>query len=170
MEQALGRLLPAAEAYLARRATPAVLGGESVADLAQSVCGEALARLRRGELEYRGDAELKGWLFNAADLKLRSRYRRYTAAKRDGVREGSVGGMHDLARSPSQDAASAEERGRVHGALAELDERTRAMVVAFHFEGASHRELAARFGVTESHSRTLVARGLARLAKSLTEG
>lgn len=161
--------MPAAQAYLARRATPAVLGGESVADLAQSVCGDALARLRRGELEYRSDAELKGWLFNAADLKLRSRYRRYTAVQRDRAREGTVGAVAGVGASPSQDAATLEQQLRVREALAGLDERTAEMVVAFHFDGASHRALAERYGVTESHSRTLVARGLARLGTVLVE-
>ncbi len=139
-------------------------------DLAQSVCGDALARWRRGELDYRTDGELKGWLFNAADLKLRSRYRRYTAVQRDRAREGTVGAVAGNAATPSEDAVASEQRERVHRALADLDERTADMVVAFHFDGASHRVLAERFGVTESHSRTLVARGLARLGSVLSAG
>ncbi|MEZ6015467.1 MAG: sigma-70 family RNA polymerase sigma factor [Planctomycetota bacterium] len=172
VERVLAAWSPVLEAYLRRRSGPRLLERESAADLAQSVCREALERLGRGELEYRGDAEMRKWLLGAADLKIRGRLRRYGAAKRgDVVRVDDDAGppLDELARardpSPSHAAMGVEERAAFHAALARLDERQREVIQLFHFEGLTHAAIAARLGLEESHSRTLLARSLARLTQ-----
>jgi len=155
-----------------------VLLRESAADLAQSVCREALVRMRDGELEYRGDQAFQGWLFGAADLKLKNRVRQLSALARafdntppgGDLEDGAVGEVGaDTGPSPSAAVARAEYIDAFRAALAELDERQHECVRLFHFEGLSHAEIAARLDVTEGHSRTLLARALARLARLLRE-
>ncbi|MEZ6014374.1 MAG: sigma-70 family RNA polymerase sigma factor [Planctomycetota bacterium] len=170
--EALARWAPQIERYLRRRAHHAVLARESAADLAQSVCREALERLQRGALEYRGEAELKQWLYGAADLKVKNRLRFYGAAKRADEVHGAVGAEATapaLGPTPSADYANAESRATFERALGALDERTERAVRMFHLEGRDHAEVARALGVSDSHSRTLVARGLARLARLLRE-
>lgn len=165
-------------AYLRRRAPKHVLERESAADLAQSVCREALESLRRGTLRYQGPAELRQWLYGAADLKLRNRVRFHGSLKRAGAAEREIPLGHDAAAGPADavpDRGPTTSRGAVRrerdalllAAIGELDERTRIAVTHFYLEGRSHAEVAQLLGVTESHSRTLVARGLARLARRL---
>lgn len=177
-ERVLSRWSPVIERYLRRRAARKVLERESAADLAQSVCREALERMRRGDLVYQGDAALEHWLFGAADLKVKNRLRHLAADKRapDPVGRGDADGAfieelaQDPAGTPSAAIARGEDEASFRAALAQLDERQRLCVQLFHFEGLSHAALAERLGVTESHSRTLLARALARLARVLREG
>lgn len=171
--RALAAWVPRIERYLRRRASRAVLARESAADLAQSVCREALERLRRGELEYRGEAALKQWLFGAADLKVQNRQRYWGAARRAAAPGAAAVDPALLAASadptPSADAARAESRAAFLRALEALDERQRVAVRLFHLEGRSHADVALSLGIGESHSRTLVARALARLARLLSD-
>ena len=169
-DRVLARWAPDIERYLRRRAGPRVLARESAADLAQSVCREALERLGRGDLEYRGEAALKQWLYGAADLKVKNRVRFYGADKRAGGEvELESHCAPDAGPSPSVAVAREEERATFERALAQLEERQAEAVRLFHLEGCDHAEVARRLDVTPSHSRTLVARGLARLARVLRE-
>lgn len=156
------------ERYLRRRAGGGVLAHESAADLAQSVCREALERLRRGDLEYRGEAQLRQWLFGAADLKVRNRRRYYGADKRHGG-DGELPEDTLCARdpSPSSESVRSEDQRAFERALSELDERQREAIRLFHLEARGHAEVALALGVSEENSRVIVARALARLARIL---
>lgn len=152
-------------AYLRRRAPRSLLDKESAADLAQSVCREALDSYRRGALEYRGEAQLRGWLYGAADMKLKNRLRHYGALKRGDEAPGELDDVSGDVPTPSTDATRREQQRLLWEALDDLDDRAKKAVTMFHFEGHSHEEVAEALGLTASHSRTIVARGLARLAK-----
>lgn len=156
-------------AYLRRRSPSRLLEQESAADLAQSVCREALQSVRRGTLEYRGAGPLRQWVYGAADLKVSSRLRREAAGSRPAHVHGEADAYAGDDPTPSREVAHREEEAHLREALLELDARSRAAVEAFHFEGRSHVEVAALLGVTESHSRTIVARGLARLTRLVRE-
>jgi len=155
--------------YLRRRSPRRVLEQESAADLAQSVCREALLGVRRGTLEYRGAGPLRQWVYGAADLKVSSRLRRDAAGTRPSPVPGEADAYAGDGPSPSREVAHKEEEAHLRAALLELDERSREAVRAFHFEGRSHAEVAMLLGVSESHSRTIVARGLARLTRLVRE-
>jgi len=174
LEELVARWLPEVERHLRRNASPLLLGRESGADLAQSVCREVLERLERGAFEYRGEREFRNWLLGAADLKLRQRWRHARAERRGGeVDAAPLSEAERLLRSwasPSRDALAREERERLAAALASLDERAREAVQLFYLEGLRHAAIAERLGVAESHSRTILARGLARLARLLRDG
>lgn len=178
----LARFLPGLQQFLAREAGALVRAKESVSDLAQSVCREVLERLRDERFEYHGEAQFVRWLQQAAVHKLQNRHRFYRAEKRDAGREiapvagdgsGTGGGLADVpagSGTPSQAAADREQGAELAMALAKLPERDRQVIQLCHFEGRSHEDVATVLGITPSHSRVLLARALARLARSARGG
>ena len=184
VEALLALHLPGLEGYVRRHAGGLPRDKESAADVVQSVCREVLERLRDERLEYRGEAEFRGWLYEAALLKIKSRRRYWAAERRDPKRErrgargsasGSGGGaaldelLPHQATTPSADAASAEEAERVRRRLDELPERYRRVIELAHLEDLSHREIAERLEITEGASRMLLSRALARLSSLVVE-
>lgn len=173
VEDLLVRYLPDVEAYVARHAGALLSARESGADLAQSVCREALERLRSGRFRFEGEGPFRQWLYRAAVLKLMGRARYWRAEQRDPGRElagGSQDGAveHALALdsvTPSRAAEAAEELARLERAFAALEDGEREMLQCFYVEGLAHAEIAAQRGTSEAYSRTLLSRALARLAK-----
>ena len=170
IEALLGRYLPELRRYVGRRAGRAVLDKESGSDVVQSVCRELFEGLRSERFEYRGEAEFKQWLYGAALLKLEGRRRHWQAGKREAAREVPAGSRASAFRdpadsaTPSRGAIAREDAERLRAALAELPEHYREIVELAHVDGLSHREIATRLGITETNSRVLLSRALARLA------
>lgn len=171
VQDLLAAWLPAVERYVRRRAPRELLLRESGADLAQSVCREALERIGRGAFEYRGDAEFRAWLLGAADLKLRERWRRARADKRDARPDPLPEELPPLEGegTPSRAAMRGEEAERLRTALDGLEDRARDVVRMAYLEGRSHAEIARLLSIEESHSRTILARSLARLSRGVHE-
>lgn len=177
LEQLLESFLPDLRKYLARHAGPLVSAKESSSDLAQSVCREVLERLGSERLQYRGEAEFKQWLYNAALFKIRARQRFYLAAMRDAGRDGRAedarhGGSASEApdwsdsasATPSRAAEQHEDIERMRAALAKLPPKHREVIVLAYVDGLSHKHIAERLGLSEANSRVLLSRALARLA------
>ena len=74
------RNLPPLMAFIRMKAGGVVLARESISDLAQSVCREAL--MDAEDFEYRGEAEFRNWLFLQATRKILDRARYLKAQKR----------------------------------------------------------------------------------------
>lgn len=161
----LERHLDGLRRFVRHQVDAAVASKESSDDLVQSVCREVLERLGREEFEYRGEAAFRSWLYQAAVLKLRNRTRFYRAPRRDVAREG--GAVEEVravrVATPSAHAAVREEMERLSGAIGQLPPRYRTVVELAQLDGLSHVAIARRLGVTESHSRVLLSRALARL-------
>lgn len=151
--------------YLARRAGRLLLDRESPEDLAQSTCREVLEHGPR--LDFQDDPAFRRWLYATALRKIRDRYRFHRRAKRD-VR-AEVGGVSDAVTlgTPSHDAAGREDVDRVLSAVGDLSARDREILRLARFERLTHAEIAQRLGVSESHSRTLLARAVVRLTRRL---
>jgi RNA polymerase sigma-70 factor (ECF subfamily) len=171
IEALLERFLPDLRRYVDRRAGRQVLERESGADLVQSVCRELFDSLRTERFEYRGEKEFKQWLYGAALLKLEGRWRDWGAMKREAGREqvldaAGASAFSEVAVSgtPSADAMRREDSERLQSALAELPEHYRQIIELAQVEGLSHREIAARLSISETNSRVLLSRALARLA------
>lgn len=179
VDSLLQKHLPGLRRFLSARAGALVGARESGADLAQSVCREVLQRIEVGNFEYRGEAQFKQWLYQAALFKIQDRRKYWLADKRAAGREvpmagaGSGTGEGGLAEeaaavhgaTPSQDAALNEELEAIRRAFDQLPERYAAVLKAVHFEGRSHRDVAEELGTTEANSRMLLSRALARMAK-----
>lgn len=176
LEQLLAAFLPDLRKYLARHAGPLVSAKESSSDLAQSVCREVLERLGSERLQYRGEAEFKQWLYNAALFKIRARQRFYLAAMRDAGRDERAGANHESRESeapelsdpagatPSRAAEQHEDIERMRAALAKLPPKHREVIVLAYVDGLSHKQIAERLELSEANSRVLLSRALARLA------
>jgi RNA polymerase sigma-70 factor (ECF subfamily) len=177
VEALLDRYLPDLRRYVDRRAGRAVLEKESGSDLVQSVCRELFDNLRTERFEYRGEKEFKQWLYRAAMLKLEGRWRHWRAEKREIGRERALdaaaatgaGGATTLPEpaisgTPSSDAMRREDVERLQTALAQLPENYREIIELAEVEGLSHREIAERLSISETNSRVLLSRALARLA------
>jgi RNA polymerase sigma-70 factor (ECF subfamily) len=170
IEQLLERYLPGLRRYVDRRAGRTVLAKESGSDLVQSVCRELFDDLQSERFEYRGEREFKQWLYRAAMLKLEGRWRHWRAERRDAGREleldagaSSFAGVA-ASSTPSAHAMQLEDRERLQSSLALLPESYRRIIELAHVEGLSHREIAERLSITETNSRVLLSRALARLA------
>lgn len=176
VEELLARHLPPLEGFVRKHGGGLPRDKESAADIVQSVCREVLESLKEERFEYRGEAEFRGWLFEAALFKIKNRRRYWAAERRDPKREQRARGgpesdlrsqgevLAAAGASPSEDVASIEDAERVRGLLGQLPERYRRIIELVHIEGLPHREVAARLGITEGSSRMLLSRALARLA------
>jgi RNA polymerase sigma-70 factor (ECF subfamily) len=147
---------------------------ESSQDVVQSVVREALRGMDGFELREAGGSEgFARWLLRVADSKLKSRGRFWNRLRRSAATDAPAGGLDtgDLADrgapSPSGAARSREELLRLEAAFATLPPAWREVVVLVRLQGLGHAEAARRMGRTESATRTLLSRALARLATEL---
>jgi RNA polymerase sigma-70 factor (ECF subfamily) len=165
------RNLGVLEGFIRMRAGAAVRARESIRDVAQSVCAEAVADL--AAFEFRGEKEFRNWLFQKAGRKLLNKVRFHREAKRDPSREAAVlddataGSLHEAYAcfvTPSQCADARAEVAAVEAAIAELPDAQRDAVTMTRLLGMSNADVAEELSQTESAVRGLVARGLARVA------
>lgn len=178
LEDLLEDSLPPLEAYLRRRAGRLVQAKESVADLVQSVCRETLERVADGRLELHGEEEFRHWLFQAALWKLQNRQDFWAAGKRDVRRElrsdraqtdrSQAEALFFSVTTPSHLAVREEHLELLDQALEQMPQQLREVLVMARIEGCSHGEIAERLQISETHSRTLLFRALARLSKTLS--
>lgn len=121
--------------------------------LAEEVVHDAFLRAFEKIASYRGEAPFGAWLkrlvLNAAIDRLR--------AERRWVGEAEP---VEALREPREDPGALLD---VAGLLARLAPRARAVVWLHQMEGWSHPDIGARFGQSESWSKTVLSRSLARL-------
>ncbi len=166
--------LPSLMAFVRLQAGALVRGKESLRDVVQSACLEALRDA--GRFEYRGDAQFRRWLFTQALNKIRNKHRHHRAARRDVEREAVPAGSEDAADlvqgyatlcTPSRVAIGREDVARFEAAFAQLAPDQREAVLLRRVVGMGYEEIARDMGKNEGAVRTLVYRGVARLATLL---
>lgn len=178
---ALGALLvqslPWLEAYLRLQVGGALRKKESLSDLVQSVCVEALRDLPR--FEFRGEGQFRHWLCKHALHKVINKREFHGAAKRDMAREieldrPSAGGgpasvleCYASLCTPSRHAAGREELARFETAFDQLPDDSREAITLRRIVGIEYDEIAAAMQKSEGAVRNLVYRGLARLSALL---
>jgi RNA polymerase sigma-70 factor (ECF subfamily) len=150
---------------------------ETSQDLVQSVCREALEDLSR--FEYRSEQGFRHWLYRRAENKIRDRGRYWRRERRTSDREvhlqaaapQSVRALEELSntRTPSRYACAREELDRVERAFGRLREDDRQVILLARVASLPHGEIARRMGRTESATRTLLCRALARLSTLLED-
>jgi RNA polymerase sigma factor (sigma-70 family) len=122
-------------------------------DMAEDVVQEAFLKAMEKLSSYRGDAPFGAWLKR---LVANSAIDRLRAEKR------WVDPEFAAVPEPQHDAGS-EAQVEALGLLARMSAPARAALVLHELEGYSHTELAALFGRSESYSKSLLSRGIARL-------
>ncbi len=179
IDSLLERYLPDLCDFVRHRAGAALAQKESASDLVQSACREVLQHMDR--FRYDGEDGFRRWLFATTLRKIQDRHRYWRAERRRAereVRQGSASGdgrkddgdwLRTLS-TPSRHAAANEELERVQQALAALPEPYRQVIRLHHLEGRSHEEIARELSVSEAYARTILSRGLARLARVLHRG
>lgn len=173
IEALLVEFLPGLRAFLARHAGGLVGQRETPDDLAQSVCREVLERLAEHRLAYQGPGQFRRWLHQAALHKLQNRRRFLRAECRDAAREVAAtssasapfGEWFASLSTPSAKAMRSEDLACLERALAALTAPQRELIRLLRLEGRSHAEVAGQLGITESHSRVMLARTMARLGR-----
>lgn len=134
-----------------------------------------LAMLQRiGEFEDRGEGSFAHWLGKVLEHKIRDEVRRYLGtSKRAAWRETHAASSGSGPPIPSPDltpgaaAAQAEERARLHDAMARLDGPDQEVLCLVHQEGLRFTEAADRLGITPDAARMRYNRALKRLAQHL---
>ncbi len=122
-------------------------------DMAEDVVQEAFLKAMEKLSSYRGEAPFGAWLKR---LVANSAIDRLRAEKR------WVDPEFAAVPEPQHDAGS-EAQVEALGLLARMSAPARAALVLHELEGYSHTELAALFGRSESYSKSLLSRGIARL-------
>ncbi len=173
----LERHLTSLRAYVRLKAGEHVRASESVSDLVQSVCREALEEV--GTYRYRSEAAFRHWLFTLALRKIIDRGRRDARLKRRGAVPVALptGSSDDGAAAildcyatfctPSRVAMAKEETERIERAVDRLPDDYREIITLSRVVGLSHAEIGEILGRSEDASKHLLARALARLSTLL---
>lgn len=133
---------------------------------AEDVCQDAfITALKRIE-DCRKPDQFGSWLLSIVRNRARD-YRRYRAVRDtlplDAASEAS--GRED----PEWDAENAELREDLTEALRHLTELQREVILLYDFEGWTHRELAAKLGITEGSARVHLFNARRALREHLSE-
>ncbi len=148
-------------------------------DLAQSVVREALEALPR--FEVRGVGGFRRWLLLRAENKIKDRARFWRRDRRDAGLEVSLAGTSDPSEdravasalqhlaTPSRVAQGREDLERLERAFAKLSDAERRVILLVRIAGMSHEDAAREMDRTVLATRSLLSRGMARLAISLEE-
>ncbi|HMJ09712.1 MAG TPA: sigma-70 family RNA polymerase sigma factor [Pyrinomonadaceae bacterium] len=148
---------------------------EEAGDLTQETFMSALKAIRA----FRGDSELKTWLFRIAVNHSRNRFRWWKRRRRDATvsLESTIGGS-DLqiqetlaSQSPGpEEAAIRNERERsLRAALSELPEIFRTAVILCDIEGLSYEEISQTLELNLGTVKSRIARGRSELRKMLKD-
>ena len=165
--------IPNLKQFIRHHSGRVIRARECDSDIAQSVCREAV--IDRAQFRYGGRRGLHRWLFTRARRKIQDRVRYYTADRRDVARETPLhspdpsepGVLHEpvAATRPDEVVIEREVRLRLESALEQLPVEYREVVTLARLEGLSHAEIAERLGRSESATRKILHRALARLAQ-----
>ncbi len=135
------------------------------ASLAEDLASETFLEAVRGVLTFRGDSDVKTWLFTIAR-------RRWFAHLRGKKRQVQTETLPELLPAGTDNVAERCDRRalaeRVRALLRAESERTRGIVL-MRAEGYSFYEIARRFGVSESSARVIDFRARERIRQKLKE-
>jgi len=146
---------------------------EEAGDLTQETFLSALKSIKA----FRGDAELKTWLFRIAVNHSRNRFRWWKRQSRDKTfsLESTIGNselqIHDLLASesigPEETALRRERELALRCALSELPDIYRVAIVLCDIEGLSYDEIAAALEINLGTVKSRIARGRNELREKL---
>jgi len=146
---------------------------EEAADLTQDTFLQVLRSIRK----FRGDSELKTWLFRIAINESRNRFRWWKRRKRESTVSLDAQPAHDglplnetladAAEDPENALMRKQERRRIERALDELPLQFREAVVLCDVEGQSYQEIATILDINIGTVKSRIARGREEMRKRL---
>jgi RNA polymerase sigma-70 factor (ECF subfamily) len=149
--------------------------GEEAKDLTQETFLSALKAIKM----FRGEAELKTWLFRIAINQFRNRFRWWKRRKRSEtmsldkpIGEGTAtvaDTIADTGESPEQAVLRHEKRDRLMKAVAALPEIFRETIVLCDIEGLGYEETARTLEINIGTVKSRLARGREQLRKRLSD-
>lgn len=176
-EQELTAALPALHAFVRLRLGRHLVPMESVADVVQSACREALAS--KSTFQFRGADEFRSWLFTTALRKIVAKDRYHRASKRDERRvlrlrdgadvDASLLQAYSAVLTPSQILVAKEQLAAFEAAYASLAEPHQEIIALARIAGLSHEAIATQLGITAETSRQRLRRALMRLAVAMQQ-
>ena len=149
--------------------------GEEARDLTQETFLSALKAIKM----FRGEAELKTWLFRIAINQFRNRFRWWKRRKRNEtmsldrpIGEGTAtvaDTIADEGESPEQTVLRLEQRDRLMKAVAALPEIFRETIVLCDIEGLGYEETARTLEINIGTVKSRLARAREQLRKRLSD-
>src|SRR5437899_1478020 len=176
VDQLLGRHREAIRRLIDLRLDPAIVQRVDASDVVQDVLLEASKRLQ----DYLKNPAMPFhlWLRHIAKDHIIDAHRRHHAAQKRGVNREQplarpgwmdqsslelAGQLVDPERTPASAAIQEELQRRLHGALAQLDEDDRDILLMRHFEQLPNQEVADLLGLTEAAASMRYLRAIRRL-------
>lgn len=147
---------------------------EEARDLTQETFLRAYQNISR----FRGDADLKTWLYRIAVNQARNRWRWWRRRRRDATVSLDANGErgerplagslpNQSAIDPEQETLAHEREGRLHQALLGLRRAYREAVILRDVEGLSYEEVAATLQINLGTVKSRIARGRLELRRKL---
>lgn len=143
---------------------------------AEELTSDTFFNALRGLAGYhpRPPVRFRSWLYRIATNEARMYWRdrkgrRETPLSSDENELGRIRFASRETQSPEDVREKQREYARIHEALGRLPERYQAALTLRYFEGLGHDEIAAILGKRPGTIKSLVHRGLAKLAKVLAE-
>lgn len=148
---------------------------EEAGDLMQETFLNALKAIKN----FRGEAELKTWLFRIAINESRNRFRWWKRRKREstisldatiGTGETTLGETFSSGeKSPEENVLQRERAEKLRRALSELPDIFRETIVLCDIEGLSYEEIASVLQINIGTVKSRIARGREELRKKLSD-
>src|SRR5436190_19501207 len=148
------------------------------AEDARDLTQETFLRAFQNISHFRGDADLRTWIYRIAINQARNRWRWWRRRRRDatvsldaplGEREQTIATRLEdpNARDPEQDALAREREHQLREALKELRNAYREAVVLRDIEGLTYEEIAATLQINIGTVKSRLARGRLELRRKL---
>jgi len=130
---------------------------------AEDVVQETFLRVYRSSTQFRGDSELRTWIFGIARRQISDWFRRQRLLPANWL--GEV--IPDLTPGPEESFYIQEQAREVLAKLEKLGFKQRSVVVLRSMYGFSGREVAEIMGMSESNVRTLLHRTIKKLQSDI---
>jgi RNA polymerase sigma-70 factor (ECF subfamily) len=147
------------------------------AEEARDLTQETFLRAFQSISRFRGDADIRTWIYRIAINQARNRWRWWRRRRRDATvsldaetnqrAQTLAAAMVDLSENPEQQALSHERESVLRAALQKLGRSYRETVILRDIEGFTYEEIAATLGINVGTVKSRLARGRRELRQKL---
>jgi len=149
------------------------------AEMAEDVFQQTFLQVHLKCEQFEPGRKVRPWLYTVAtnqaiDFQRRNRRHRMVSldGRAGGNSDGNAGKLVELLDSPeagpAEEAEAAERRGQVRGALEQLPEQTKQVVVLVYFQGLKYREAAEILSIPVGTVKSRLHAAINKLSETLT--